>query len=155
MELRLRRRLAVSLLGAALSLGCASPLTPAELEGRLEEAAASASDPRAAHQVFPVHAPTRIAALTLLSEARSDPRSGLSFQLGRRFASASGRRMNFVVGGPYSDLCDQVVRNALSMNRERGLRGLSVVFVAPEPPSAELRAAAASVHARLQHRPLR
>lgn len=150
-----RRRVLASLLGAALVASCASPLTREELASRLEEAAASAPDPRAAHQIFPVHAPTRVAALALLSEAKSDPRSPLSFQLGRRLATASGRRGSVVVGGPYTDLCDQVVRNALSLNRARGLRGLTVIFVAPESPSQELRVAAAAAHARLQHRPLR
>jgi outer membrane murein-binding lipoprotein Lpp len=150
-----RRLLLASLLGAALVAGCASPLTREELASRLEEAAASAPDPRAAHQIFAVHAPTRVAAYALLSEAKSDPRSPLSFQLGRRLATASGRRGSVVVGGPYTDLCDQVVRNALSMNRARGLRGLTVIFVAPEPPSEELRVAASASRAKLQHRPLR
>ncbi len=149
-----RRRLLASLLYTVLAVGCASPVTEEELTSRLVEAAASAPDPRAARQIFPVHAATRVSAWTLLSEARSDPRSPLSFQLGRRLASASARRMTFVVGGPYSDLCDQVVRNALSLNRDRPLRGLTVIFVAPEPPSEELRLAAAAVQARLQHRPL-
>jgi len=149
---RVRRCLTVCVL---LALGCASPLTQEDLASRLQEAAASAPDPRAAHQIFPVHAPTRLAALALLSEAKSDPRSPLSFQLGRRLATASARRGSVVVGGPYADLCDQVVRNALSMNHARGLRGLTVIFVAPEPPSEELRVAASAARARLQHRPLR
>ena len=59
------------------------------------------------------------------------------------------------MGGPYADLCDQIVRNAFALNRKRALRGLTVIFVAPEPPSEALRVAAATVHARLQHRPLR
>jgi hypothetical protein len=152
---RLRRRIAASLAGALLALGCASPVSEDELARSLEEAAASAPDPRAARQIFPVHAPTRVAALSLLSEAKSDPRSPLSLQLGRRFASAARRRTNLVVGGPWTDLCDQVVRNAFALNRERALPGLTLIFVAPEPPSDALRSAAATVHARLQHRPLR
>jgi len=155
MRLHVRRRIAASLVCAILAAGCASPVTPDELELRLEEAAASAPDPRAARQIFPVHAPTRVAALSLLSEAKNDPRSPLSLQLGRRFATAAGRRTNLVVGGPYADLCDQIVRNAFALNRKRALRGLTVIFVAPEPPSEALRVAAATVHARLQHRPLR
>jgi hypothetical protein len=150
-----RRCIARSLLCALLVVGCASPLTQAELASRLEEAAASAPDPRAPRQIFPVHAPTRVAAYALLSEAKSDPRSPLSSQLGRRLAAASGRRGSVVVGGPYSDLCDQVVRNALAMNRARGLRGLTLIFVAPEPPSEELRVAVSATRAKLQHRPLR
>jgi hypothetical protein len=125
-----------------------------ELETQLAEAAAS-SPGRGAHRTFPVHAPTRTVALLLLTEAKGDPRSPLSSQLGRRFAHAAGRRTSLVVGGPYSDLCDQVVRNAFALNRDRSLRGLTVIFVAPEPPSQELRVAAAAAHARLQHRPLR
>ena len=155
MRLHVRRRIAASLVCAILAAGCASPVTPDELELRLEEAAASAPDPRAARQIFPVHAPTRVVALLLLSEAKSDPRSPLSLQLSRRFATASSRRTSFVVGGPYADLCDQVVRNAFALNRDRRLLDLSVIFVAPEPPSQELRVAAAAAHVRLQHRPLR
>jgi len=155
MGLRVRRRLLAPLLCAVLSAGCVSPVTEDELERRLEEAAASSSDLRAARQIFPVHAPTRVVALLLLSEAKSDPRSPLSLQLSRRFATASNRRTSFVVGGPYADLCDQVVRNAFALNRDRRLRDLTVIFVAPEPPSEELRVAASAARARLQHRPLR
>jgi hypothetical protein len=154
MGLHLRRRLLASLLGAVLSAGCLSPVTQEELESQLAEVAAASPDP-GARRTFPVHAPTRTVALLLLTEAKSDPRSSLSSQLGRRLANASGRRTSLVVGGPYADLCDQVVRNAFALSRDRNLRGLTVIFVAPEPPSQELQLAAASAHVRLQHRPLR
>ena len=70
-------------------------------------------------------------------------------------ATDSSRRQALVIGGPYSELCDQVLLNALALRRDRPLRGLTLVFVAPEPPSASVTAAASAASARLFHRRLR
>jgi hypothetical protein len=59
-----------------------------------------------------------------------------------------------VVGGPYSELCDQVLLNALALRRDRPLRGLTLLFVAPDPPSPSVTAAASAASAQLYHRKL-
>jgi hypothetical protein len=143
------------LLGALLALGCVTPMTRDQLQGKLTAAAASVPSLGRKPQYFPIFAETKTEAWILLADARSDPASQLSSQLSSHLATASSRRQALVVGGPYSELCDQVLRNALALRREKPLRGLTLVLVAPDPPSPQLTAAASAASARLYHRPLR
>ena len=145
----------IPVLGALFSLGCMTPMTQDELQGKLAAAAASVPALDRKPQFFPIFAETRTEAWVLLADARSDPSSPLSRQLSAHLSTATSRRQALVVGGPYSNLCDQVVLNALSFHRDRPLRGLTLVFVAPDPPSPSVTAAASAVSARLYHRPLR
>ena len=130
-------------------------MTQDELQGKLAAAAASLPAPRRKPQFFPIFAETRTEAWILLADARSDPASPLSRQLSSHLSTATSRRQALVVGGPYSNLCDQVLLNALLSHRDRPLRGLTLLFVAPDPPSPAVTAAASAVSARLYHRPLR
>ncbi len=142
-------------LGVLLALGCVTPMTRDELQGKLAAAASSLPAPGRKPQYFPIFAETKTEAWVLLADARSDPGSSLSSQLSSHLATASSRRQVLVVGGPYSELCDQLLVNAFSLRRDRPLRGLTLVLVAPDPPSPSLRAAASAASARLYHRPLR
>jgi hypothetical protein len=154
-ELRPRTRAClISLLGTLLTLGCVTPMTPDELQGKLAAAAASVPALGRKPQYFPIFAGTKTEAWVLLADARSDPASSLSTQLSLHLATASSRRQALVVGGPYSELCDQLLLNAFSLRRDRPLRGLTLVLVAPDPPSSSLTAAASAAKARLYHRPL-
>jgi hypothetical protein len=153
---RARARVLLSpVLGALLALGCLTPMTRDELQGKLVAAAASVPAAGRKPQYFPIFAETKTEAWVLLADARSDPASQLSSQLSSHLATASSRRQTLVVGGPYSELCDQLLVNAFALRRERPLRGLTLVLVAPEPPSPQLSAAASAASARLYHRPLR
>jgi hypothetical protein len=145
----------IPVLGVLLALGCVTPMTRDELQGKLAAAAASVPALGRKPQFFPIFAETKTEAWILLADARSDPESPTSRQLSAHLATASSRRQALVVGGPYSELCDQVVLNALSLRRDRPLRGLTLVFVAPDPPSPSVTAAASAASARLYHRPLR
>jgi hypothetical protein len=60
-----------------------------------------------------------------------------------------------VAGGPFPDLTDQVLRNALELQPESGLPGLQLLVASAEPPSAELLGAARRARVRLFHRDLR
>jgi hypothetical protein len=62
--------------------------------------------------------------------------------------------MSTIVGGPYGALSDQVVRNALALQRDGDLSGLTVVFVSPQRPSKALVRAAARAKVRLHYRSL-
>jgi hypothetical protein len=139
---------------AFVALGCATTMAEPELEARLARVAAESAPPGTARRVFPVWAGTRLAALTLLADARGDPRSGESLRLGQAFARGASRPTTVVVGGPYPDLSERIVLNALELQRERGVPKLTIVLVGPEAPSAALEAAAAAAGARLRHRPL-
>jgi len=130
-------------------------MTRDELQGKLAAAAASVPALGRKPQFFPIFAETKTEAWILLADARSDVSSPLSRQLSARLGTASSRRQALVVGGPYSELCDQVVLNALTLRRDRPLRGLTLVFVAPDPPSPSVTAAVSAASARLYHRLLR
>jgi hypothetical protein len=138
-----------------LALGCLTPMTRDELQTKLAAAAKSVPAVGRKPQYFPIFADTRTEAWVLLADARSDPASAMSSQLSTHLATASSRRQALIVGGPYSELCDQVLLNAITLRRDRPLRGLTLVLVAPDPPSPSLTAAASAANARLYHRRLR
>ena len=104
-------------------------------------------------RVFPIHAGTRMEAITLLADARTEPRRRLSLDLAQQVSLGKTRRVHFVVGGPFADLNEQIVSNALDY-QERELPGLVLVFVSPDPPDSELGALAQRKRVRLLHRPL-
>ncbi len=136
-----------------LAAGCVTTVSEDEVKTRLTEAASSVPGLRT-KRVVPIYADSRMMALTLLANAKSDPKSGLSQQLSHRFSLAASRRQDVVVGGPYPRLSERIVRNALALSRHP-LRGLTVVFVSPKPPSPALAQAAREAEARLYHRDFR
>ena len=76
--LRARRRAwLIPLLGALLALGCVTPMTRDELQGKLAAAAASVPALGRKPQYFPIFAETKTEAWVLLADARSDPASQL------------------------------------------------------------------------------
>ena len=137
-------------LGALLALGCVTRVTEEAVEANLVQAAASMSN-LGRKRVIPVYAETRLLAKVLLYEAKHDPDSQLSLNLSRRIRAAAQRRMSVVIGGPYPELTEQVLSNALSLNREKGLGGLRVVLVSAREPSSDLARAATQARARLYH----
>ena len=145
---------AAFLLLAALSIACATPYTEAELEQRLERLGAATSGLRRP-RVVAIHADSRVAALGLLAEARANADSPLSAALGRRLAAAQRSRRDVVAGGPFADLTDLALRNALALQPEAGLAGLRLVVASAEPPSGELESAARRARVRLLYRAFR
>jgi hypothetical protein len=143
-------------LGLALSLlglvACVTTLSEADLERELQQAARSSKLAGAA--LIPVYAETKLVARALLFEAQREPESEFSVLVSRRMEVAARRRTGVVVGGPYPELADQILRNALSLHREKGLAGLVVLLVSPAPPSPALAQAARTARTRLVHRPL-
>ncbi len=137
-----------------LAAGCVTTITEVELEDRLERAAASVSGLGRARIVL-IYADTRTVAWGLLAEAKMDRTSPLSVQTGKRIAGAARQGRAVVVGGPYPALTDRILRNALALHEEQGLRGLRLLVVSAERPSDELRTAASAARARLYHRDLR
>ena len=137
-----------------LAMGCVTPLTEADLEKELARSASSVPA-LGRKRIIPIYAETKMAAWALLADAKSDPSSTMSHRLSRGLALAARRGFGVVVGGPYPALSDQVVRNALTLHRERPLGGLTLVFVSAKPPSEALREAATSADARLHHREFR
>jgi hypothetical protein len=142
------------LLVALLVAGCATPYTEAELEQRLERVGAATGGLRRP-RVVAIHADSRAAALGLLAEARANADSPLSAALGRSLAAAHRSRRDVVAGGPFADLTDRALRNALALQPEAGLPGLRLVVASQERPSGELQNAARRARVRLIYRAFR
>ncbi len=140
---------------AGFAASCVSPLSQAEVKAQLATAAASLPGISKSRRLVTIYAETRMAAWALLAEAKAEPESSAqSRQLGHRFRRGERYRVDYVVGGPYPALSEQIVRNALKLNAGRNLRGLRIVFVSPKEPSDKLRSAALRAGTRLEHRPI-
>jgi hypothetical protein len=148
------RSLLVALLVAPWLGACVTALTEDEIEDRLEVAAKPVATARP-RRVIPIYAETSFVAKALLTEARVNAESPLSVSVSRRIEIAAQRRLQVVVGGPYPDLTDQVVTNALRLQPEQGLRGATLVFVSAQRPSPQLLDAAKQAQLRLYHREFR
>jgi hypothetical protein len=142
------------LLVAALAAGCMTVHREDELELRLERLGAATPGLRRPRTAV-IHADTRVAALGLLAEAHANADSPLSASLGRQLAAAHRSRRDVVAGGPFADLTDRVLRNALALQGQGALAGLQLVVASQEPPSAELESAARRTRVRLLYRAFR
>ena len=136
---------------AALVLGCATPPSEADLEQRLERLG-SATQGLRRPRVVAIQADTRANAFGLLMEARANTDSPLSLAIGRQLAAAHRTHRDLVAGGPFGDLNDRLLCNALALQAEKGLSGLQLIVASPDPPSRALLVAAGKAHVHLLHR---
>jgi hypothetical protein len=149
------RAFIAALLVGCLLAGCGTTMTARELDGRLIRESQTVAPRQAIRRVFPVYAQTKMEAWVLRSEAKSDPESSpLSLQLADGFRRGQHRRLDYVVGGPFPELSEQLVLNGLLLNEGRALPGLRIVLVSPAAPTPELRRAANASRVRLEHRVL-
>ena len=145
----------LALLCILLAVGCATVHPEVETDRQLARVAREVSA-RPPARVLPIHADTSVAAFGLLTEARGNPESPLSAGAYRALAAARRSRRVVVAGGPFANLTDKVLCNALALAGEEGaLAGLSLVVASPVPPSPALGAAARRAGVRLTHRALR
>jgi hypothetical protein len=145
----------VALVAACLLAGCATKMTARELDARLNRESQTVASRQAIRRVFPVYAQTKMEAWLLRSEAKTEPESSLlSLQLADGFRIGQLRKVDYVVGGPFPELSDELVLNGLLLNEGRALPGLRIVLVSPAAPTSELRRAASARRAQLEHRVL-
>ncbi|MBK7952268.1 MAG: hypothetical protein IPK00_26835 [Deltaproteobacteria bacterium] len=145
--------LLVGCLLVGLLAGCATKMTAPELNGRLKRESQAVAQRQAIRRIIPVHAQTKMEAWILRTEAKTSPEaSPISLQLADGFRLGQRRRVDYVVGGPFPDLLEQLVLNGLHMNEGRALPGLRIVLVSPAAPTPGLRQAASARRARLEHR---
>jgi len=149
----LRRSAALALLVLVVA-ACATPPTEADLEDRLERLGAATHGLRRP-RVIAIHADTRTHAFGLLMEARANVDSPLSAVISRQLASAHRTHRDLIAGGPFGDLNDRVLCNALALQDEKGLTGLQILVASPDEPSRALTLAARKAHVRLLHRAFR
>ncbi len=145
----------VALLAGCLLAGCATKMTARELETRLNRESQTVASRQAIRRVFPVYAQTKMEAWILRWEAKTEPESSPpSLQLADGFRIGQLRKVDYVVGGPFPELSDQLVLNGLLLNEGRALPGLRIVLVSPAAPTSELRRAASARRVQLEHRVL-
>jgi hypothetical protein len=145
----------VALLAACLLAGCGTKMSARELDARLNRESQTVASRQAIRRVFPVYAQTKMEAWILRSEAKTEPESSpLSLQLADGFRLGQRRKVDYVVGGPFPELSEQLVLNGLLLNEGRTLPGLHIVLVSPAAPTPELRRAASARRAQLEHRVL-
>lgn len=139
----------------ALTLGavaCATPLSHRDVETRLRGAGASVRGLGPDFVVAPIHADSRIAAWTLIAEARAEGASQIGERLSHDLRQGASRRRGVVVGGPYADLTRLALLDALDLLEGRSLAGLTLVYVGDGRHARELRQAARARRARFYHR---
>ena len=151
--MRIRIVTALAVLGV-VGAGCVTVHHEAELEKRLERLGAATQGLRRPRTAV-IHADTRVAALGLLAEARANVASPLSASLARQLASAKRSHRDLVAGGPFADLTEQVLRNALAQQDDGALEGLQLLVASQEPPSPTLQVAARRTRVRLLYRSFR
>ena len=145
----------VALVAGCLLAGCGTKMTARELDARLNRESQAVASRQAIRRVFPVHAQTKMEAWILRSEAKAEPEASLlSLQLADGFKIGQRRKIDFVVGGPFPELSDQLVLNGLLLNEGRALPGLRIILVSPAVPTSELRRAASARRVQLEHRVL-
>ena len=150
-----RLRAACLLVAAALAAACATVYEERATEHQLAEVSREVPGLRRPRLV-PIHAETSVVAFGLLNEARVNRESPLSTVTQRALEAARRGRRDAVAGGPFPELTDQVLVNALRLSQgDAALAGLSLVVASPAPPSPALAAAARDAKVRLLHRPLR
>jgi len=124
------------------------------LEGRLAREAAAVSSFAPGAGIVAVPAATPDAGWQTLALIRGQGPSPLSRQLGESFAETRGEARDLVIGGPHAPLAERVLLDAFALSRARALPGLRILWVAPEPPTQTLRAAAAELDVELLYRAL-
>lgn len=147
--------LAALVLGA---LACATPPSEEEIDAELRQIARSVKPLRGELRCVPLSADSRMDAFAKLAESTAEGRGGEPSQqtrrLARAFSYAKRRRVAVVTGGPYTSLNERVVLDAFEVAKQKTPRlpGLTLVYVSPEPPTPELRAAVTGMGGLLVYR---
>lgn len=142
-------------LGAALGLlACATPVTEGDVEARLQRAARSVPGLEHGYLLVPIHADSKMAAWTLIAEARGEGATEAGRRLSYDLRREARRGRGVVVGGVFPELTRAVVLDALDELADEPLDGLTLVYVGDPIHADELRAAARAHHAAFQQRPL-
>ena len=93
------------------------------------------------------------AAWAQVALARQEGPSNLSEALASSLANANPTEDAYVMGGPYAQLNERVLVDALRVAPTSGLRGVTAVFVSPVDATAGLRKQARGLGLLLRYRP--
>jgi len=147
-------RPAIPIVLIAALLACASPPTDADVEADLRRLSADVRGLGSSPRLVVLNAGSSMDAWSHVAESKAEGPSVRARALGRRFAKGSQERVGIVVGGPFPQLNDRMVLDALEASGSGPLPGLTLVIVSPEPPEERLRIAALQRRVKLVHRAL-
>lgn len=145
------RILAGLALVAGLALGCTTPPTDERLEAELRHQAAQVRELGVRPHIVVCNASNRMDVWGQLAESKAGT-SARAQAMGRVFAKASRVRVGYVVGGPYAQLVDQLLLDALRASGSAALPGLVLLHVSRDPPQQELVLEVQRRKAKLIHR---
>jgi hypothetical protein len=126
--------------------------TDAEVDATLRRIASTIPDLPDRLVVVVVNADGEEDAWARVAAARHGGPSNLSEALASSFADAHPSEDAYVLGGPYAQLNERVLVDALRIAPTRGLRGVTAIFVSPADASAELRKQARGLGLLLRYR---
>ena len=156
----MRAKVAAASIGLAFALcalACATPPTEDELDAELRQIAREVK-PQGQLRVVSIIAESRMDAWAKLAADQAEGTETGPAQPARRLLRAFERadrfRVAVVTGGPYADWNERVLRQAFDATKDQRMPGLTLVYVSPEPPSPELRAAVSRAGSQLVHRTL-
>jgi hypothetical protein len=154
MRFRLHPLHAAGLALAACLLACASPPTDEEVDAELRQIAKSVK-PVGELRIVGIYAESRMDSWAQWAESTSEGKEASSLparRLARALSQSDRKRVAVVTGGPYASFNERIVLDALRVSKLERMRGLTLVFVSPEPPTPELRTAVTNASAKLVHR---
>ncbi len=149
------RRAVVPIGLALLALACTIPPTESEVESDLRRIAAGVRPLSGELRVVALYASSRMDSWAQMTESAAEGEEWSSQhvrRLARAFNQADRRRVAVVTGGPYAQLNERVVLDAFDDVKPPRLPGLTLVFVSPEPPTADIRGAVSRRGSMLVHR---
>lgn len=144
----------VGVVGIALAAGCATPPSDARVEAELRRLGAEVRELGRAPRIVVLNAGSQMDAWGKISASQADGPSTRMQALGSQLAKADRRRVGVVMGGPFPQLNDRMVLDALAASGTGPLPGLTLLLVSPEPPHEDVRLEARRRRIRLVHRAL-
>jgi hypothetical protein len=145
---------AFRIVGVGLALACATPPSDARVEDELRRLGAQVQGLGRTPHIVVLNAGSRMDAWGQITASQADGPSTRMQALGRRLAKGSRQRVGVVIGGPFAQLNDRMLSDALTASGRDPLPGLTLLLVSPEPPNDELRREAKRRKLNLVHRAL-
>lgn len=147
-------RTGIRIAGVALAVACATPPSDANLEAELRRQGGQVPELGRAPRVVVLNAGSSMDAWGQVTASRADGPSTRMQALGSQLAKADRRRVGVVMGGPFPQLNDRMVLDALAASGSRPLPGLVLLVVSPDPPHEDVRHEARRRGFKLVHRKL-
>ena len=144
----------IRIAGMVLAVACATPPSDMRIEGELRRLSGEVHGLGRSPRIVVLNAGSSMDAWGRVTESRAEGPSTRMQALGRQLAKGSRQRIGVVIGGPFANLNDRMLLDALLASGNEPLPGLTLLLVSPKPPDEELRRVARRRQLKLVHRAL-